>query len=276
MVKGLTINISITGTKGFLGKYLCKYFHSQPGIKVFKLSSSEVNTNKNYYSIGEEINDEILCNTNILILCAHDFKSKDEYFQLNGFKIIKKQIDKLSLNIKIVYISSLAAFEKAESIYGKSKYLTEMCVIKNSGIIIKPGIIYGNKNIKGLVNKITNFTEKYRIVPNLLNLNAKIYLTHIEDLCFVINEILINEKKGIFLCVNLNSLTFKQLVIKFSNNKKIIFIPLFWQLLYLFIKILEFLRIRIGFRSDSILSLAKQNKKPKEKALLEYTKYFRN
>lgn len=272
----MTIKITITGTKGFLGNYLSKYLKSQPHTKIYELSSSLNKIDKKYYYIGNKINDEILRDTHVLILCAHDFKNKDKHFQVNGLKIILEQINKLSLNIKIIYISSLAAFDKAQSIYGKSKYLTEKCVIDKSGIIIKPGIIYGNKNIKGLINKISDFTNKYKFAPYFLNLNSNIYLTHIEDLCMVIHKILIKENSGIFLCASLKTYTFKELIIKFSSNKKIILIPILWQFLYFVIKIFEICKIRIGFRSDSILSLAKQNKNPRMNTIPEYCKYFRD
>lgn len=272
----MNTKITITGTKGFLGSYLSKYLKSQPNTKIYELSSSINKIDKKYYFIGNKINEEILRDTDVLILCAHDFKKKDKYFQVNGFKIIFNQIRKLSLNIKIIYISSLAAFNKSETTYGKSKYLMEQGIIDKSGIIIKPGIIYGDKNINGLINKISDFTNKYSIVPYFLNLNSKIYLTHIEDLCFVINKILINEKSGIFFCASLKNYTFKQLIIKFSSNKKIILIPLLWQFVYYIIKLLEIFRIKKIFKTDSILNLAKQNKNVKENTVLEYTKYFRD
>ena len=272
----MTTKITITGTKGFLGNYLSNYFTSQPNTKIYELSSSINKIDNKYYFIGNKINEEILKDTDVLILCAHDFKKKDEYFQVNGFEVIFKQIRKLSLNIKIIYISSLAAFDKSETTYGKSKYLMEQSIIDKSGIIIKPGIIYGDKNINGLINKISDFTNKYKLVPYFLNLNSKIYITHIEDLCFVINKILINEKSGTFLCASLKNYTFKQLVIKFSSNKKIILIPILWQFLYYIIKLLELLRIKKTFKSDSILNLAKQNKTIKENTVLEYAKYFRD
>jgi len=191
-------------------------------------------------------------------------------------EVIYNQIEKMDLKIKVIYISSLAAFKDAHSTYGKSKFLTEKIIKKNNGIIIKPGIIYGNKNIRGLINKIISFTDKYRIVPYFVNLNSKIYLSHIDDLCNCIKEIINNENQGSFLCVNLNSYSFKELIYKFNKGKKIILIPMMWQLVYLIIKIFEFFKYDIGFRSDSILSLAKQNKKPQDKVLISYTKLFRN
>ena len=164
----------------------------------------------------------------------------------------------------------------AKSIYGKSKYLTESAIMKNSGIIIKPGLIYGDRKIKGLTSKIFDFTERYGLAPNFINLNSNIYLTHIQDLCFVIKEILLNENNGVFLCANSNPFTFKELVLKFAFSKKVLLIPVLWQFLYVLAKVLEFNKIKISYKSDSILSLAKQNPNPKKNISLEYTKYFRD
>ena len=36
----MTTKITITGTKGFLGKYLSNYLTSQPNTKIYELSSS--------------------------------------------------------------------------------------------------------------------------------------------------------------------------------------------------------------------------------------------
>ena len=75
----MTIKITITGTKGFLGNYLSQYLKSQPNTKIYELSSSINKMDKRYYFIGNEINEEILKDTDVLILCAHDFKNKDKY-----------------------------------------------------------------------------------------------------------------------------------------------------------------------------------------------------
>ena len=101
------------------------------------------------------------------------------------------------------------------------------------------------------------------------------YLSHIEDLCKTIVLIINNEKNGIFFCANNNSLSFKDLMIKFSNNKKIILIPVLWQLLYIVLKIAEVIKIKVGFRSDSILSLARQNPRPSENTNTKYSHLFR-
>ena len=270
------INLAITGSKGFLGNYLTNYFSKFSKFNIISLSSSVDQKDLYYYSIGNPINEVILREIKIIILCAHDFTQEDVNFQKKGVDVIYNQIKKMNLKIKIIYISSLAAFKDAHSTYGKSKFLMEKIVIQNNGIIIKPGIIYGNKNIRGLINKIISFADKYRIVPYFVNLNSKIYLSHIEDLSNCIKEIINNENKGTFLCVNLNSYSFKELIYKFNKGKKIILIPMIWQLVYLIIKMLEFLKFNIGFRSDSILSLARQNKKPRDATLISYTKLFRN
>ncbi|MDC3270684.1 hypothetical protein OAU87_05575, partial [Alphaproteobacteria bacterium] len=152
----------------------------------------------------------------------------------------------------------------------------EEIIKKNEGIIIKPGIVYGDKNLNGLINKISTFTEKYKIVPAFINLDSKIYLSHIEDLCKCVDQIIQNEKKGVFLCVNINSYTFKELINKFSKNKKIIVIPIIWQIVFIVIKIIEIFKFNVAFRSDSVLSLAKQNKNPKNGVSLTYTNLFRN
>ncbi len=270
------INLAITGSKGFLGNYLADYFFKFSEFNIVKLSSSIDKKESNYYSIGSQINEIILKEINILILCAHDFNQKDLSFQKKGAEVIYAQLKKMDLQIKIIYISSLAAFKDAYSSYGKSKYLMEKIIEKNNGIIIKPGIIYGNKNIKGLISKIMSFTEKHKIVPYFVNLDSKIYLSHIEDLCNCLYKIINNENKGIFLCVNLNAYSFKELIHKFNKNKKIILFPIIWQIVFFISKLLEVFKLDIGFKSDSILSLARQNKKLQDGMSIKYTKLFRD
>ena len=58
-------------------------------------------------------------------------------------------------NIKIIYISSISAFERSVALYGKIKFEIEDLAKQYQATILRPGLIYGisSQSIFGVIEK---------------------------------------------------------------------------------------------------------------------------
>ncbi len=190
--------IYISGSSGFVGSNIIKYFGEEQFVKA----------KKNEISISESISV-------IMHFAgkAHDLKnvSSSDYYKVN-FELTKKIFDAfLSSKAKVfITLSSVKAvadkvdgelFDAATpnplTHYGKSKLLAEQYIISHSipddkrVYILRPCMIHGPGN-KGNLNLLYSIVLKGLPWPLGLFKNSRSYLS-IENLCFIINELIERE-----------------------------------------------------------------------------------
>jgi nucleoside-diphosphate-sugar epimerase len=192
-------SIYITGSGGFVGQNIIKYFNS-----IYK-----------FYRFSK--NDEININQDVVLHFAgkaHDLKNisnAEEYYIVNT-ELTKQVFDNfLESEAKVlITLSSVKAvadklnFELTEEYkpnpitdYGKSKLLAEqyiLCQNITEGkriYILRPCMIHGPGN-KGNLNLLYNLVSKGLPWPLGLFTNFRSYLS-IENLCFIIKELIERE-----------------------------------------------------------------------------------
>jgi nucleoside-diphosphate-sugar epimerase len=194
------IRILITGSGGFVGKNLIDYLIDK--FSIIKHIRNNV------------INKDVTCFIH-LAGKAHDLKnisSFDYYYEVNT-EYTKKVFDEfIASNAKIfITLSSVKAVaDKVENIlleefipnplthYGKSKLLAEEYILSKEipdgkrVFILRPCMIHGPGN-KGNLNLLYSFTSKGMPWP-LGKFNNKRSFCSIDNICFVINELIQNEK----------------------------------------------------------------------------------
>ena len=208
----MQLNI-ITGNKGFVGSNLEKY------LRLQKKQTKGVSRNP----AGDEFKYENLnLDKNKLVKSfihlagkAHDLKktSKDnEYFEVNTH-LTKTLFDQfLESNCEVfVYMSSVKAaadsvkgvlienvIPKPITIYGKSKLAAEAYILskkipKDKRVyILRPCMIHGPGN-KGNLNLLYSFVTKGIPYPFGKYINKRSFVS-IDNLCFIINELIDNTK----------------------------------------------------------------------------------
>ena len=92
---------------------------------------------------------------------------------------------------RIILLSSLSAHSRSRSKYGRSKFNIEKIFLRESGIVLRAGIIFG-KDINGIYLKLVNISKKFRVIPVPYRGNSILFVTDIDDLVneivFVINS----------------------------------------------------------------------------------------
>jgi nucleoside-diphosphate-sugar epimerase len=189
----------ITGSTGFVGKYIQSYFRNQFFFIEYKRET-------NIY-----INQDIVLH---LAGKAHDLKktsNSNEYYQVNT-ELTQKVFDAFVDSEAKVFITLSSVKAVADEVngelkedaipnplthYGKSKLLAEQYIISNEVpigkrvYILRPCMIHGPGN-KGNLNLLYSLVSKGLPWPLGLFENSRSYLS-IENLCFIIKELIERE-----------------------------------------------------------------------------------
>lgn len=228
--------IALTGATGFVGTNLFNYLKTSNQIEYLKVR----------YKKNQQFN----FNANVLIHLAgkaHDLKkvsNQQEYYESN-YKLTKQLFDAflISESQLFIFFSSVKAVAdnvngllnetqtpNPQTHYGKSKLLAENYILSKSLppnkriYILRPCMIHGPGN-KGNLNLLYQLVSKGLPWPLGSFENQRSFCS-IENLCFVINEIIenINITSGVFNLADNYPISSNRLIelIAISQNKKAI------------------------------------------------------
>jgi nucleoside-diphosphate-sugar epimerase len=260
---------SITGSNGYVGGCVKNYF-SANGWEILGLTRQpKTGTRAAKFQLGEEIPPSTFENVSALVHCAYDFKPlrRQEIRAVNvegSRKILETA--RLAGVGKIIFISSISAFDGCRSLYGKAKLEIEKIALDNGALVIRPGLVYGS-GPGGMFGKLAAQIRNSSVIPMIGDGSQIQFLVHNEDLCAFIEKFAagkIELPSQILTAANETPWLFKQLLLEIARgqNKKIKFIPLPWRLVWLGLKSAEICGLKLNFRSDSLVSLMNQNPSP--------------
>ena len=165
---------------------------------------------------------------------------------------------------RIVFISTISAFEGARSQYGKSKLAVERIVLNAGGSVIRPGLVWGERP-GGMFGSLRKQVSKGGTVPTIGDGRFPQYLVHEDDL----GNTVLRAAKGEFgarvlTVANPRPWLLRDLILRLAHEEgktvKLIGVP--WRLIYAALKTAENIRLKPGFRSDSVISLVHQDPAP--------------
>ena len=266
------MNILITGLTGFVGQNLIK-------SKYF-LHHNIIN-----FDVRKDSNFDKFNNIDVVIHMAglaHDTKNirnHEDYFKINT-DYTKLIYDKYinSTATKFITLSSIKAvtdcseivideltIPRPKSEYGLSKLLAEKYIVNyhisdiKKYYILRPSLIYG-PGIKGNLNSLFYFILKFKFWP-FSNYNNKKSYCYIENLFFVINELIHNNtiKSGIYNVSDKDPISTSDIVILFSKIKhiKVLHLNLPKYLIFLLVSFSK--KIKLNFISDNFNKITETN-----------------
>lgn len=237
------MKILVTGSSGYLGNNFINQYKNSFHFEKFSL-------------LNEKLVDINLKDVETILHCAalvhqkkeHTYKKYHEInveYPVNLAKLAKKYGVR-----QFIFISTVAVYgddkEKVDenlscnpvTLYGKSKLEAEKKLLKLNDenfivSIIRLPMIYG-LNAPGNIKMLIKVINKIPILPFGSIKNKRTFIS-IQNLCVFINEVIKQEKKGLFLVSDDRSLSTSELINKIANNmnKKILLlkIPLFEKIL---------------------------------------------
>ncbi|MGA1941024.1 NAD-dependent epimerase/dehydratase family protein [Arcobacter sp. YIC-310] len=234
----------ITGSSGFVGNYFINKYKDKYKIKIFSF-------------LKDDINNLDCSDINIvfhLSALVHQMggASKEEYEKVNVSQTLEMAKKAKKSGVKyFVFMSTVKVYgeetdgvytEEREYIpedeYGKSKLKAEIELQKledeNFKVsIIRTPIVYGY-GVKANIKNLVNLTKKIPILP-FGKIENKRSMVYIGNLCHLVDEVITQQKSGIFLASDNEPLSTTRLIELIAKNldKKVylIKIPFFETLL---------------------------------------------
>ncbi|MEV9499447.1 N-acetyl-alpha-D-glucosaminyl-diphospho-ditrans,octacis-undecaprenol 4-epimerase [bioreactor metagenome] len=237
------MNILITGSNGYLGSNFINKYGYYINFKKFSL-------------LNQKLEDITFDNIDIVLHCAALVHQKieqpyEKYYTINiDYPIKLAKLAKQNGVKQFVFISTIAVYgEEKEKLdenticnpatfYGKSKLEAEKKLLELNDdnfliSIIRSPMIYG-KNAPGNIDSLVKLVKKLAIIP-LGKIQNKRSFISIQNFCYIINEVILQKKSGIFLACDdepLSTSKLIELITKNLNRKMyLIKIPFFETLL---------------------------------------------
>lgn len=201
----------ITGASGFIGSYFINAYQDKYSIQTFSFLHDEIE------SLHVKGVDAVLH----LSALVHqmDGASDEEYERVNVAQTLHlAQKAKASGVKQFVFMSTVKVYGeesdevytehstcKPQDAYGRSKHRAEEELLKledeNFSIsIIRTPIVYG-AGVKANIQSLTRLIQKIPILP-FGGIRNKRSFVYVGNLCYLVNEVLLQQKSGIFLCAD--------------------------------------------------------------------------
>jgi nucleoside-diphosphate-sugar epimerase len=260
---------AITGANGYVGGCVKKFFAARDW-EIFELSRRPKPGARSFqFQLGDDLSPELLSGVSAFVHCAYDFTPlrREEIAAVNVEGSRKVLEAARAANVpKIVFVSSISAYDGSRSLYGKAKLEIEKIALANGALVVRPGLVYGGV-AGGMFGRLAEKLRKSALVPLMGGGTQIQFLIHSDDLCALIEKYAsgtIEIPSRILTAANEKPWPFKQLITEIARaqGKKPTFIPVPWRLVWLALKSAEACGLRLNFRSDSLVSLMYQNPAP--------------
>ena len=259
----------ITGASGFVGGRLTRHLRAN-GWRVVEWTRSPAPGNDAVpFRLGQDLEPKLLNGSRALVHCAYDFAPR-KWQDLAAINVAGSgklfQAARAAGVERIIFISSLSAFPGCRSLYGKAKLEIENLAQSSGAWTIRPGLIYGD-HPGGMFGRLIRQIASSRYVPILSGGAQTQYLLHEEDLGNLVLGLVEGRVAAIAEPVSAaheQGLELKAILHQIAEalGKRVSFVPIPWQCVWLGLKTLELVEVRTNFKSDSLISIVYQNPKP--------------
>jgi nucleoside-diphosphate-sugar epimerase len=259
----------VTGASGYLGSRVKAALEGQ-GWRVVALTRAPAQGSAALrFQLDAAVAPESLAGAEALVHSAYDFTplSWDALRRVNveGSERLFRAARQAGVK-RVIYISSISAFEGCRSLYGRAKLETEALARVQGAAIIRPGLIWGDSP-GGMFGRLVAQVEQARVLPLIGGGGQLQHLVHEQDLsrqiCGWAAGTLTAPANPVTLAHE-QPWPFRQILeaIARSRGKRLTFVPVPWRGVWMALKLAEALGRPLRFRSDSLLSLMYQNPSP--------------
>jgi nucleoside-diphosphate-sugar epimerase len=250
--------VVISGANGYLGRILHETL-LRSGHIVRPLIRSD-----SWQGLGHLPKPSVFEGSNSFIHCAWDFKPGHELRSSNGSIMLLKYASQLDVK-NIINISSLSAFPNCKTLYGQAKHQVEVLTRQHGCLSIRCGLLWHPQYTGGILGNIRQSVIKNTIIPIIGHGRYPQFMTQIGDLCKHIEKLIASDfiTNEIISFAEQKPVLFNEIISHYAKNsgKTHLRINVPWPLLYYGAKACESLRIKLPFRSDSILGLVSSTTK---------------
>jgi nucleoside-diphosphate-sugar epimerase len=260
---------ALTGANGFVGSRLRDHLQRHGWRVVSWTRQPQPGADSVAFLLGQPIDPNQLKGVDALVHCAYDFGPL-HWEDISSTNVAGSQ--KLFAAARdagvrsVVFISSLSAFPGCRSLYGKAKLETEALARAVGAFIIRPGLVY-SQHPGGMFGRLLHQVRSARFVPTLWGARQTQYLVHDEDLGNLVQGCLegrVPTGTAPISAAHEQGWELKDIMTQMARTlgKRLSFVPVPWQLVWLALKCLELAGAPAKFRSDSLTSIVYQDPAP--------------
>lgn len=262
------MRVAVTGANGFLGTHIVERLRAQEIAVVSLVRSITQGTSERLFTLGESPSSEILSGVEVLVHSAYDFSSRDaehiHRINVKGSQQLFAAAQAAGVK-KIIFISSMAAFEGTPSRYGQGKLEVEKTVTAiPGGVSIRPGSIWSEapRGLMGTLKKLASLP----IVPYFAGRDLSLFLVHVDDVARIVLELVQDRRvipsSRVISCAALKPVPFKEILKRLSGRTSPLMFPVPARIVHGGLRMMEAMGIRPPFASDSLIGLMNANKHP--------------
>jgi len=261
---------AVTGSSGYVGSIITQELHKHmPVVQVTRSPKSDADIAWSLES-GHDITHALKSwNVKTLVHAAWDMHAtnlrKMEESCVRGSAALFEAADRAGVE-RIVFISTISAFEGCRSAYGKTKVAVEKLLRGGSSVILRPGLVFG-EHPGGVFGGIRRQVRSSSVLPLIGRGLAPQYLLHEKTLADSIVRVVCGDFDHTRVPITLahpRPWRFRDLVqsIATAEGRKVTLIPIPWQMLFAGIRAGETFGLNLPFRSDSVISFVHYDRNP--------------
>jgi nucleoside-diphosphate-sugar epimerase len=260
---------ALTGANGFVGSRLRRHLEAH-GWRVLPWTRQpQPGTGAVAFRLGQQVDPGQLKGVDALVHCAYDFGPL-RWQDIRQTNVVGSQVlfaAARDAGVKsMLYISSLSAFAGCRSLYGKAKLEAEALAQSAGAFVIRPGLVY-SENPGGMFGRLLRQVRGARFIPTMWGGKQTQYLVHEEDLGGVVQGCLegrVPAGSGPIAAAHGQGWELRDIMAGMAQvmGRRISFVPVPWQFVWLALKSLELAGAPAKFRSDSLISLVYQDPAP--------------
>ena len=173
--------IAITGAGGWLGSRCVETLRAA-GKQVRRLTRRPHDPDQATFVLGAPVDPTILAGAETLIHAAHDFgavgAAEMRRVNIEGSLALLRAAREAKVG-RLVFVSSVSAFEGCRSLYGRAKLEIETAFLAAGGTVVRPGLIYGDKG-RGMFAALAKLS-RLPVLPLVGGGRQPLMLVHIQD-----------------------------------------------------------------------------------------------
>ena len=269
------LTVAVTGAQGYAGSLIANALEARGHTVVELVRRPKIDAPRKQvmFDLSQQLDPSVLrdLGVNGLIHVAWDFKqvTSDTILRVNRNGSIRLFDSFLAAGGGTgIFISTIAAFDGAKSLYGQIKRETEQEALQRGFWVVRPGLIQGDEP-GGIVGVMLKLVKKLPIVPVLgygkrvLNpIEASVLSKWVSQLVEAPPP---SVEAAIVVAARPERQSLDEIVRSLIQKNQLgrrLLIPLPWQPVWLALRTAEALGLKLNLRSDSIISLMNQNPNP--------------
>ena len=271
--------VAVTGANGYVGSLLVKSLSAQMHvISLVRKPSAPLDRLWHFDMSEREMTQTLqLSGVTHLIHAAWQMQGNGlEGLQrtcVAGTERLLRAADS-SGRVRVIFISTVSAFDGARSAYGKSKLEAESIVRAHSGLVLRLGLVYGS-GARGLFGALSALTAWSPVIPLIQGgSGVQFLLDEVSPSDAVLRAVrgdFVDKHRPLTLA-HPESKRISDVIraLAAGRGRKPLLIRIPWRLPYLVSRLTEWCGIRLPFRSDSLVSFVYQNPAPDFTPLSEH------